>query len=129
MNKKIILIIGLPGSGKTYYASSKIDNSSYLIDDIKSVNILTDALLLDNVKNIYITDPLLCIPQNFLNCLHFLSSRCNVSIEKVFFENDIKKAWNNVQKRNDGRIISLDFIQYLSRNYNPPTGSMKIFSI
>lgn len=118
----ITLIVGLPGSGKTYLANQMKQEGEELIDDIKSVDQLPES------GSMIITDPHLCVPSTLDNALAFLKRRYPYHIfEIVFFENDLEKALANVERRDDGRKVTA-FATRLASIYNPPKDCIKIYS-
>jgi RNase adaptor protein for sRNA GlmZ degradation len=118
---KVKLIIGLPGSGKTFYLNS-LDDSWHKIDDIKNVN----ELPFDKDK-IAIADPHFCIDTVREKAKKTISNIYeDVEFEYIFFENDKEKCIKNVEYRNDGRNV-MQFIEILYKSYNPPMNSIKIW--
>jgi tRNA uridine 5-carbamoylmethylation protein Kti12 len=87
---KIILLIGLPCSGKTTFLSKLDKNVVNIIDDPKSID---DILLnLNKSKINYISDCNLCLIEN----LNFLNSKLNeiyqnLDLNYLYFENNIDK--------------------------------------
>lgn len=116
-NKEITVLVGLPGSGKTYYAHHNIKKNQRFIDDIKNFDEITKNI--DKYDDFMISDPHLCIDKNVELAKEKLKTHFN-EIKFIYWENDIEKAWSNVQKRNDGRIIHKSFLKRLSSMYNPP---------
>lgn len=119
MNISVIFIIGLPGSGKTTLLSDITDG--YIIDDFSKNTSLLNEYLRNPTGKLYIADPTLCLTtkekaENFLTSQ--IGSIGEISFEWWHFENEPDKAWRNVEKRNDGRIIAKSFLNYMSRSYN-----------
>ena len=100
---KVILIIGLPGSGKTYLAKTKYVPLGYtLVDDPLDRNHI-DRLLYAG-HDLVITDPHLCNESTReLAYKHLHNMNCVVSM--VFFENNVEKCKKLIELRNDGRNI------------------------
>lgn len=117
---KITLIVGLPGSGKTYLAKSLKDNKSMLIDDIKHADQLIDKGL-----DLIITDPYFCYSETRDKCIEVLNSKFNnPEIIWIYFENNLEKALNNIKhrkRRGDGRNTE-SFAEHLSLMYKIPSG-------
>jgi hypothetical protein len=104
---KAILIIGLPGSGKTHLAKTKYVPEGYLlIDDPKN----KDTIIGPSDK-IVICDPFLCIERNRVSCIQFLEN-AGYKIETIYFENNPEKCQNNITHRDDGREIYLEAFEY-----------------
>ncbi len=116
--KQLILIVGLPGSGKTKLARDMSFYGVTLFDDI-SVN--TDYEKIDRVKDedyIVVTDPTAILyPKEkvFSKLREWFGER---DLAVFAFENDPDSCWKNIQGRDD-RIISQSFIEQLSKNYIP----------
>ena len=125
MKTKVVLVAGLPGSGKTYYAKARLKHSpGLLIDDIDDLHLLEAAVRQNPV--VYITDPHFCIDGVRQKAEQVFSSIGNVEIEWVFFENDPHKCERNIEYRNDGRRVDIT-LKHLSRLYNPPADALIIW--
>ena len=122
---KIILVIGLPASGKTTWSKKYAhENNFILIDDPKSFE--NDILpYLKQDKNLIITDPHLCNKKVLDKAIEKILSIKDCIIEKVFFENDKDKALKNALTRKDKKVES--FIKELSKIYDPERIDLKIY--
>ncbi len=99
----VILIIGLPASGKTTLAYQlQKENGYQIIDDPK--NISEFAEILKSRQNVIVTDPHLCNPLIRQKAIEFWENN-KYGVKLIFFEKDIKKCQNNLIHRNDNRII------------------------
>jgi ABC-type dipeptide/oligopeptide/nickel transport system ATPase component len=115
---KIIILVGLTGCGKTTYGNSIMDEKSFFIDDIKSIDEIKVA---SSFETVILADPHLCIEKSRKSLIKYLNDNYpEVEIEFKYWENNLDKCWENVKLRNDGRIIDFYFAKYLSENYNPP---------
>lgn len=126
-NPEAVLIIGLPGSGKTYLAKTEYPNHA-LIDDPSTVPANLQLLLYHvNVTrwNMVITDPPLCGEKHRKDCIKFLKLK-GYSVKCIFFENNEKKCRALINLRNDGRVITTfkPFNYTIPKNVKP----MKIYS-
>lgn len=122
----IMLIIGLPGSGKTYLAEKCYVPEGYaLIDDptdLGAVKAVVQGCLLTNTP-VVITDPHLCDAWHRGAAIGHLQKMVpdTVRIEAVYFENDPDKAAANIKRRNrPGAPIN---VYQLSRGYTIPEGA------
>jgi len=104
---KAVLIIGLPGSGKTYLAKNKYVPEGYLLIDDPDVLPTNDGILF---KNVVVTDPHLCKEKVRNNCIKFFEDVGYV-VECIYFENNPEKCRRWIKLRNDGRVIG-DFNAY-----------------
>lgn len=127
MYNNFIFLVGLPGSGKTKYGESiHIENSAF-IDDIRDFNALVDAA--HTFKCVIAADPNLCDDDiRKLATARLTNLYPYAKIDWLFWENSVDKAWANVNRRNDGRIISRYSIELLSKKYNPPKVDFKIWT-
>lgn len=124
---KVLIIIGLPCSGKTWLANQISLGAIPIIDD--SVCLGRDVLsqyTLDNLKNGYIlTHPFLCEKetlQSEINWINETFNDVNVIIECVYFENNMQKCLRNLEYRmrnGDSRNTELS-IRRLAQEYNVP---------
>ncbi len=122
-----ILIVGLPGSGKTYLAKKmykKILHEGkkkiYLYDDIcigGKFQELKKHAPREN-STIIITDPYFCQKETRSECVRSLNRMFGeVGIKWIFFENNKEKCLNNVKSRTGEHRKVDNFIEMLSRNY------------
>ena len=122
---KIILFVGLPGSGKTTLAQSMMDNNSFLIDDPNRDTEIFNKAIGSNKEKILVCDPLL-IKSSRITVERFFEKKFKgaTTFEWIYFENNPEAAWNNHLKRNetDPRDISHSFFMNLSKLYIIPNG-------
>jgi adenylate kinase family enzyme len=102
MIKNVTFIVGLPGSGKTTYARSIMDDTYFLIDDPIRDKTLFDQAVKADKPNVIICDPLLIgkEPERIQNIIMERFGD-NLDFEWIYFENDQRAAWFNHLKRND----------------------------
>ncbi len=136
---KIIMIVGLPGSGKTTWGSSfvKENPNSFFIDDIsivtKNAKEYLEKLKKENIfcENLLISDVFFCQKEVREKATQVIKEVFQESqIKLVFFENNIEKCNKNVEQRTklgDDRKVS-ELIISLSKKYSIPEDT-EIFSI
>jgi len=122
---KIVVIVGLPGSGKTILGKELESKGYYFIDDISvcGLNKFLDAVKYQ-IDKIALSDCFLCKKKDREKCTVFLSKYTD-NIEWIFFENNPQKCYLNVDKRNDGRSVK-GLIDILSKEYNIPQDNKEI---
>lgn len=105
---KAVLIIGLPGSGKTYLANTKYVPLGYILIDDPSNNEESYQLLNNHLtitkNDVVITDPQCCNESIRISCIRLLKL-LGYTIECIYFENCQEKSKKLIELRNDGRII------------------------
>lgn len=123
---KVILVVGLPASGKTTFALNFCKEvSGILVDDPKDfVEVLT---ALKSSQTVVVTDPLLCIPSTRDKAQKRLES-LGVEIDWVFFENNPVQCQVNASKR-DGKPVQNEIL-YFSKKYIIPDNAtiLKVYT-
>lgn len=129
MITKIILIVGLPGSGKTTYAKSIMTDSHFLIDDPNRDRTLFDKAKISGKSIAIICDPLL-ITSDRERVMNFLRKKFDdgIDFDWIYFENDPHAAWHNhlIRNESDPRSINEKFHKQLSNNYIIPDDAKTI---
>lgn len=124
---KVFIIIGLPCSGKTWLANGMSLGIIPIIDD--SVCLGRDVLSIytfEELKNGYIlTHPFLCIKEILYSEINWINKTLNgenLTIECVYFENNIKKCIKNLEYRiRSGDLRNTEFsIRRLAQEYTVP---------
>lgn len=116
---KVIVIVGLPGSGKTCLAQEIAKTCDAIVyDDFSFIEKSTLNHPEDKVA--IITDPL-AVGVSPLQISKTLKSFMNENIEIriIAFENNVNQCVKNLKRRNDGRSISIEFMKHLSKKYKP----------
>lgn len=120
---EIIIVVGLPGSGKTTYVQNTYNQDNILIIDDFNNNQAKICELKKYHEKLVIIDPLLCL--SFIN-KEKVEEMFQKLVEKDFlanfswhvFENNLESCLENIKNRDD-RVISKGFVIDLSREYNP----------
>lgn len=110
---QVIIIIGLPGSGKTTLSNTFIDY--LLFDDF--ISTFYDGKVIAALKSgnkVCLNDPRLCIYDIFIKYMDIIEKYVDKqNIQLILFENNPTTCLSNVKHRNDGRKgIELCIIQY-----------------
>lgn len=122
---KIIVIVGLPGSGKTMLGKSLLEKDGVLLDDVSNNGGLEAIQQHINAKvaQIIVTDPHLCRSeaQRFAKT-YFSQHAQDYVVEWIFFENDITACKNNLKRRFiDGDTRKVDkTLHVMSKAYHIP---------
>ena len=116
--RRAVLIVGLPGSGKTWLARNEYVAQGFtLVDDPKTVS---DVLqLLEDDVDVVLTDPNLVFENVREGAEKFFRSRF-YQVEFVFFENAPAKAQRNLETREKEERRGQVTVSYFSRNYSIP---------
>jgi len=122
---KLIIIIGLPGSGKTTYYEEKLKALEYEFFDDFISSIVNGQMIkkIENGKtNVCITDPRLCNYETFKRVMKLIEVHINkTDIQLILFENDKDKCLLNASKRankNVNKTIEFNSKIYDLNNYN-----------
>lgn len=126
MKKEIILIIGLPGSGKSYFLENEIPSTYFKVDDPNTLKEKYDFKKV-NADLIAVADPLLSRKEVLENAIKYFNDIFpEHEIKKVYFENNLEKCLNNIKHRDDGRDIRAT-LNNLSKIYQPPEDALEIW--
>jgi adenylate kinase family enzyme len=121
---KLLIIIGLPGSGKTTYFNENLKDKYEFYDDFIS-NIIDGKLIREikkKEKDICVADPRLCNYQTFLRTISIFNQFIDKSdISLILFENNKDKCIINAEKRGTRLVkktIEFNSMIYNLSNYN-----------
>lgn len=121
---ELIAIQGLPGSGKTTYANEAYRDLTILDDIDRDRDIDVFKWLNTSLKNA--SSPVVHIS------IFLLNDKIRKNYEKMlpghtvsweFFENDLEACEANLERRDDERMISSEFMKTLHRSYKIPKGA------
>ncbi len=118
MSNKVTIIVGLPGSGKSYYGRRlALSRHCRFIDDVsKSYNTLQDIIdMLLQYKECVIADPQLC-KEKARQAAQRAFDKFGIESEWVFFTNDPRKCRENAKLRGNIAEVGVD-IDVFSRQY------------
>lgn len=120
--KKVILISGAPGSGKTTLAQTYSKNiynelkyfteTNIILDDVSTfVNDISNIFeYVQNVKLLIITDPYLSFEKNLTTAIKVFTIM-GYEVECIHLEESIETIVERLEVRNDGRKISKEFLK------------------
>ena len=133
MIEHIVLVVGLPGSGKSIFARQLAQAQGYVWLDDPSVTLTREQLverlqaLNASAKGLCISDPLLCYAHNQEAAKEVLAQCCpQALLEWVHFENDPQQCLANAQARNVARSVQA-FIQEATKQYRPPASALPVY--
>jgi hypothetical protein len=117
----ITLIIGLPGSGKSYLGRDLCDTTNRpFFDDADTVPLLQST-------GFIITHPMMCLITVRTAVVNSLKTHYpDAQHTFLYFENDPHKARENAKRRADKPVFGL--ISYLTRIYTPEGTPLPIWS-
>lgn len=121
MINRVTFLIGLPGSGKTWYINNVLKSKGYdlIIDDPKDSKEI-DRGIAEGLRML-ISDPWLCdLDIRRRAVAKFRDNHWGV--DAIFFENDQSKCKKNIRRRNDGRLVN----NLHAFNYDVPPGVQTI---
>jgi hypothetical protein len=124
-------LVGLPGSGKSHLGKNYFVKEQDLLffDDLAQNNRLDD-LYPTGDYSIVVSDYSLIQPgvrSRFVKMLEHKFAGCKV--EWWVWENNPEQCWANIQRRNDGRIISKGFLLESSKSYVYPENPTAFFPV
>ena len=119
---EVVVITGLPGSGKTHLANKLSDQTDLpVVDDPRDTKAVIDYFV--RRQSFIIVDPKLCCAKN-QEALKMLLKQHNVDdVRWIFFDNDPEPCRRNVsnrQKDGDDRKIGYSSIEGMAPHYVIP---------
>lgn len=122
----VLMVVGLPGSGKTTYVKNLPDSGYAFFDDpaVSEENMGKVKKAVSEGLDVVITD-VYCLSQNAREkaekVLRYAGAKC---VTWLFFDNNPDACINNVRRRNDGRSISEHTVRSMSAKYVIPHGAV-----
>jgi hypothetical protein len=113
----IILVAGLPGSGKSHY-TKRLPGNNLILDDFNVNNHIIDPSVDYSIyDNVIIIDPMLCAVNSTRAWEKLREWFGYFVVQHISFDNDPETCIKNIRSRNDGRQISDKFVMDLSACY------------
>lgn len=127
--RKIVAIIGLPGSGKTHLARRLRDEiaGSLVYDDPEwedQPNLLGWIEAHPECVEFIVPTTFLCVESQRVS---FLKAFAGFDVELRFFANDLPRCLLNIERRADGRKVDR-YVRYISERYRPPYVDYDVYS-
>jgi hypothetical protein len=112
-----VMLVGLPGSGKSYFGNK---SGAPFFDDITQ-NGGIDAVL-NNITNendcVFLSDYGFIFEETRKNAVTILRNKFpDCYIQWIVWENNPEKCWRNIQHRNDTRKITHEGLMGMSAQY------------
>lgn len=121
---KFILLIGLPGSGKTHYGNA---TGLPFLDDVTQnggVKAVRNFVETANSDTVVLSDYSFIFPDELMRAETVLRGMWPGSkFEYIVFANDPEQCWKNVQRRQDGRVITRDALMVAAKYFKYPDGA------
>ena len=121
LTKKFIILISLPGSGKSFYGNNLRKQYGALccfMDDIFHMDEI--KAVAPHFNTLIFCDPNLCDEINRRRCVDWLKRHYpSADIQLIFFENNAEQCRKNVSLRNDGRKVE-GTIRRFEKTYKVP---------
>ena len=118
----VLLLVGLPGSGKTHLGNNYLESGWYFFDDPKSLEEIRSAIEMG--LPVVIADPHFCLT-NRRETAQKLLEAWGATVKCVFFKNEPVQCAKNVRRRDDARKV-FDTISLYTRNYEIPEGARQL---
>jgi hypothetical protein len=121
MSNKVRIIVGLPGSGKTYYAEHNpfgllFDDPAAEPDTFEQLKSAVMSFQDVTITDVYSIESL----ARTITLTTLKTWNPDAEIEWIFFENDPAACIANIESRNDDRLVSPEFVREASRHYDFP---------
>jgi hypothetical protein len=125
------VLVGLPGSGKTYLGETYfVKELGLLFFDDLAQRFRLDSLFPTGNYSIVVSDYsfiMADVRKKLVAKLNEMFGEC--SVEWWVWENDPEKCWENIERRGDGRVISKGFLLESSKQYTYPENFTAFFPV
>jgi hypothetical protein len=101
---KLVIIVGLPGSGKTIFSKKYYKN--YICYDDELFNLYKIKKDLYDYKKVIVVSATFCNVCNYLNFIEKLNLKNDENIITVCFNSDLKQSIKNIKTRGGDNILS-----------------------
>jgi hypothetical protein len=123
--REVILIAGLPGSGKSFLGRElALETGYHFLDDVSRTldpdrDPARQLSQYSKLPGLVLADPLLCAKEGIANARALLSQAFPlVPVRLICFENDVPACLRNVKARADGRDV-VGLIHSLAATWRP----------
>lgn len=131
---KVILLIGLPGSGKSVLAHQLLEEKAragetwHLFDDPQPEHNAAVMQCVRDGHHLIICDAHLCLNSIRENAETMLRAAGVTEIERIYFSRDVDACVRNIEQRNDGRDVGATLYLY-AMSYNPPQDARPVWTL
>lgn len=121
---RVYVLIGLPGSGKTYHGNELAQRlGAKFYDDMDESRFEELEESIRNDEDCIVADAMLCNTEAKIACHAWLSQR-GIEPLFVYFANDPEQCLANMEGRERNTITDLEM---LTRRYDPPVSAVPVW--
>lgn len=133
---KLVLVVGLPASGKSTWAQRQVDSAraqghvEHLLDDPRAASAVEEALeraRSNCARVLYIVDPTFCDPSVLQAAQLRLSRESDLQTQVVYFENDLAQCEVNAVRRGLSDKSVLGALRRWAAVYHPPARAHPVY--
>ena len=108
----LIILVGLPGSGKTYLGKNKYNNYIFFDDYLHNHGHTKISDIMRKNHRVIIACPYFCDRNRFQNLILEIENILNVKIDFIFFENNLENCLYNLKDRPEA-IKTCNILHYI----------------